>query len=124
DAEGEAGGEEGGDAQGGGEEAQAAGEPGKGRRRRRRRGGGRGGEGREAFQHERDEFPREGSADFAPASGEHDDLARSGQAPEAGDGAVGGERPAEAHGEGDPRRPRRGRPGGRPHPRGPARTTL
>jgi ribonuclease E len=118
DSEGAAASEEEEDAQGAGEEAQAAGEPGQGRRRRRRRRGRRGGEGREAFQHERDEFPREGSADFAPASGEHDDLARSGQAPEAGDGAVGGERPAEAHGEGERRRRRRGRRGGRRNRRG------
>ncbi len=45
------------DAQVAGDEAQAAGEQGQGRRRRRRRRGRRGGEGREAFEHGRDEFP-------------------------------------------------------------------
>src|SRR5690348_6141272 len=50
-------GEEEADAQVAGEEAQAAGEQGQGRRRRRRRRGRRGGEGREAFEHGRDEFP-------------------------------------------------------------------
>jgi ribonuclease E len=105
------------DAQGAGEEAQGAGEQGQGRRRRRRRRGRRGGEGREAFQHERDEFPPGESADFAPDSGEHD-LARSGQAHEAGDGGGDAERPAEAHGEGERRRRRRGRRGGRRNRRG------
>jgi ribonuclease E len=104
-------------AQAAGEEAQAAGEQGQGRRRRRRRRGRRGGEGREAFQHERDEFPPGEAADFAPAPGEHD-LARSGQDHEAGDGGGGGERPAEAHGEGERRRRRRGRRGGRRNRRG------
>jgi ribonuclease E len=117
DSEGAAASEEEEDAQGAGEEAQAAGEPGQGRRRRRRRRGRRGGEGREAFQHERAEFPPGESADFAPASGEHD-LARSDQAHEADEGGGGAERPAEAHGEGERRRRRRGRRGGRRNRRG------
>jgi ribonuclease E len=86
-------------AQDAGEEAQAAGEPGQGRKRRRRRRGRRGGEGHEAFPPERDEFPPGEAADFAPAPAEHD-LARSGQAQEAGDGS-GAERSAEAHGDGE-----------------------
>src|SRR5262249_58207709 len=112
------------DAQGAGEEVQAAGESGQGRRRRRRRRGRRGGEGREAFQHERAEFPPGESTDFAPASGEHDiarsdqDIARSDQAHQADDGGGGAERPAEAHGEGERRRRRRGRRGGRRNRRG------
>jgi len=110
-------GEEEEDAQAAGEKAQAADEQGQGRRRRRRRRGRRGGEGREAFQHERDEFPPGESTDFAPASGEHD-LARLSQAHEAGDGGGGAERPAEAHGEGERRRRRRGRRGGRRNRRG------
>jgi len=109
------------DAQVAGDEAQAAGEQGQGRRRRRRRRGRRGGEGREAFEHGRDEFPPGEAADFAPAPGEHD-LARSGQAHEAGDGGGGAERPTEAHGEGEGegerRRRRRGRRGGRRNRRG------
>ena len=104
------------EAQDAGEEAQAAGEPGQGRKRRRRRRGRRGGEGREAFPPERDEFPPGEVADFAPAPAEHD-LARSGQAQEAGDGS-GAERPAEAHGDGERRRRRRGRRGGRRNRRG------
>src|SRR5207245_549553 len=88
------------DAAEGEEEEQAAGEQGQGRRRRRRRRGRGGGEGREAFEHGRDEFPPGEAADFAPAPGEHD-LARSGQAHEAGDGGGGAERPTEAHGEGE-----------------------
>jgi ribonuclease E len=103
-------------AQDAGEEAQAAGEPGQGRKRRRRRRGRRGGEGHEAFPQERDEFPPGEVADFAPAPAEHD-LARSGQAQEAGDGS-GAERPAEAHGDGERRRRRRGRRGGRRNRRG------
>ena len=99
------------EAQDAGEEAQAAGESGEGRKRRRRRRGRRGGEGREAFPPERDEFPSAEATDFAPAPAEHD-LARSGQAPEAGEGS-GAERPAEAHGDGERRRRRRGRRGGR-----------
>src|SRR5215467_4561614 len=117
DSEGAAVSEEEEDAQGAGGEAQAAGESGQGRRRRRRRRGRRGGEGREAFQHERAEFPPGESADFAPASGEHD-LARSDQAHEAGDRGGDAERPAEAHGEGERRRRRRGRRGGRRNRRG------
>jgi ribonuclease E len=105
------------EAQGAGEEAHTAGEPGQGRRRRRRRRGRRGGEGREAFQQERDGLPPEEAADFAPAPDEHD-LARSGQAHEAGDGGGGAERPAEAQGEGERRRRRRGRRGGRRNRRG------
>ena len=112
-------GAEGEEAQHAGEEA--AGEPGQGRKRRRRRRGRRGGgEGREAFPQERDEFPPGEAADFAPAPAEHD-LARSDQAQEAGDGS-GAERPAEAHGEahgdGERRRRRRGRRGGRRNRRG------
>jgi ribonuclease E len=103
-------------AQDAGEEAQAAGEPGQGRKRRRRRRGRRGGEGHEAFPQERDEFSPGEAADFAPAPAEHD-LARSGQAQEAGDGS-GAERPAEAHGDGERRRRRRGRRGGRRNRRG------
>jgi ribonuclease E len=103
-------------AQDAGEEAQAAGEPGQGRKRRRRRRGRRGGEGHEAFPPERDEFPPGEAADFAPAPAEHD-LARSGQAQEAGDGS-GAERSAEAHGDGERRRRRRGRRGGRRNRRG------
>jgi ribonuclease E len=103
-------------AQDAGEEAQAAGEPGQGRKRRRRRRGRRGGEGHEAFPQERDEFPPGEAADFAPAPAEQD-LARSGQAQEAGDGS-GAERPAEAHGDGERRRRRRGRRGGRRNRRG------
>jgi ribonuclease E len=109
-----------------GEEAQHAGEeaagepPGQGRKRRRRRRGRRGGEGREAFPQERDEFPPGEAADFAPAPAEHD-LARSGHAQEAGDGS-GAERPeeghGEAHGDGERRRRRRGRRGGRRNRRG------
>jgi ribonuclease E len=99
---------------------EAAGEPGQGRKRRRRRRGRRGGEGREAFPQERDEFPSGEAADFAPAPAEHD-LARSDQAQEAGDGR-GAERPAEAHadahGDGERRRRRRGRRGGRRNRRG------
>jgi ribonuclease E len=114
-------GEEEADAQVAGEEAQAAGEQGQGRRRRRRRRGRRGGEGREAFEHGRDEFPPGEAADFALAPGDHD-LARSGQAHEAGDGGGGAERPTEAHGEGEGegerRRRRRGRRGGRRNRRG------
>src|SRR5262249_10090801 len=108
-------GAEGEEAQHAGEEA--AGEPGQGRKRRRRRRGRRAGEGREAFPQERDEFPPGEAADFAPAPAEHD-LARSGQAQEAGDGSA--ERPAEAHGDGDGerRRRRRGRRGGRRNRRG------
>jgi ribonuclease E len=104
------------EAQDAGEEGQDAGEPGQGRKRRRRRRGRRGGEGREAFPSERDEFPPGEAADFASAPGEHD-LARSGQAQEAGDGS-GAERPAEAHGDGERRRRRRGRRGGRRNRRG------
>jgi ribonuclease E len=104
------------EAQDAGEEAQAAGEPGQGRKRRRRRRGRRGGEGREAFPPERDEFPPGEAADFASAPAEHD-LARSGQAQEAGEGS-GAERPAEAHGDGERRRRRRGRRGGRRNRRG------
>jgi ribonuclease E len=104
------------EAQDAGEEAQAAGEPGQGRKRRRRRRGRRGGEDREAFPPERDEFPPAEAADFAPAPAEHD-LARSGQAPEAGEGS-GAERPAETHGDGERRRRRRGRRGGRRNRRG------
>src|SRR5262252_8553058 len=110
-------GEEQEDAQAAGEEAQAAGEQGQGRRRRRRRRGRRGGEGREAFQHERDEFPPGEAAHVAPAPGEHD-SGRQDQALEAGDGGGGAERPAEAHGEGERRRRRRGRRGGRRNRRG------
>jgi len=105
------------EAQDAGEEAQAAGEPGQGRKRRRRRRGRRGGEGREAFPQERDESPPGEAADFAPAPAEPD-LARSGQAHEGEDGGGGGERPAEAHGEGERRRRRRGRRGGRRNRRG------
>jgi ribonuclease E len=105
------------EAQGAGEEAHTAGEPGQGRRRRRRRRGRRGGEGREAFQQERDDISPEEAAGFAPAPGEHD-VARSGQAHEAGDGGGGAERLAEAHGEGERRRRRRGRRGGRRNRRG------
>ncbi len=104
------------EAQDAGEETQAAGEPGQGRKRRRRRRGRRNGEGREAFPPERDEFPPVEVADFAPAPAEHD-LARSGQAQEAGDGS-GAERPEEAHGDGERRRRRRGRRGGRRNRRG------
>jgi len=104
------------EAQDAGEEGQAAGESGQGRKRRRRRRGRHGGEGREAFPPERDEFPPADAADFAPAPAEHD-LARSGQAPEAGDGSA-AERPEEAHGDGERRRRRRGRRGGRRNRRG------
>jgi ribonuclease E len=98
------------------EETQPAGEPGPGRRRRRRRRGRRGGEDRAAFQQERQEFPQEGTADFAPATGEHD-VGGSEEPHEAA--AVGGlEQPAESHGEGERRRRRRGRRGGRRNRRG------
>jgi ribonuclease E len=105
------------EAQGAGEEAQAAGELGQGRKRRRRRRGRRGGEGREAFPQERDEFPPEEAEDFSRAPGEHD-LAPSDQAHEANEGGGGAERPAEAHGDGERRRRRRGRRGGRRNRRG------
>jgi ribonuclease E len=99
------------------EEAQGAGEQEQSRKRRRRRRGRSGGEGREAFQQERDGFPPEQAADVAPAPGEHD-LGRSDQPREASDGAGGPERPAESHGEGERRRRRRGRRGGRRNRRG------
>jgi ribonuclease E len=99
------------------EEPQGAGEQEQSRKRRRRRRGRRGGEGREAFAQERDGFPQDEAADFAPSPDEHD-LARSDQPREAADGGGDIERPAESHGEGERRRRRRGRRGGRRNRRG------
>jgi ribonuclease E len=84
-----------------------------GRRRRRRRRGRRGGEGR--FEQEHEGLPQE-AADFAPATGDHE--VPSLEQPREAAGASEGERPVEAHHEGERRRRRRGRRGGRRNRRG------
>jgi ribonuclease E len=98
------------------EEAQVEGgqDQGSGRKRRRRRRGRRGGEGREAFQPERESaaFPAEAATDFS--ADEHE--AEADAAPEArqsGNGAAHAEAPGESNGDGERRRRRRGRRGGR-----------
>jgi ribonuclease E len=92
---------------------EAADEAGPGRRRRRPRRGRRGGEGR--FQQENEGLPQE-AAEFAPATGDHDIPAL--EQPREAAGAGDGERPVEAHREGERRRRRRGRRGGRRNRRG------
>jgi ribonuclease E len=95
------------------EEAHGATEGGTGRKRKRRRRGRRGGEGREPFPPEREDFAQE--ADFAPVAGEHE-AGRSDEALHAAGAEL--ERPAEPPGEGERRRRRRGRRGGRRNRRG------
>jgi ribonuclease E len=96
------------------EEAQVEGEQdqGSGRKRRRRRRGRRGGEGREAFQPERESaaFPPEAAADFS--ADEHEADAAP-EARQSGNGAAHAEAPGESNGDGERRRRRRGRRGGR-----------
>jgi ribonuclease E len=94
------------------EDARGADEQGPPRRRRRRRRGRRGGEDRANLQPEHEASPQEESADFPPATTEHD-----AEPLEAAD-ANGFERPGEAPGEGERRRRRRGRRGGRRNRRG------
>src|SRR5215831_11828035 len=98
------------------EDARAAGEQGPSRSRRRRRRRGRRGEDRASFQQEHEGAPQEDSADFAPATAEHE--VEPSEGPREAADANGFERPAEAHGEGERRRRRRGRRGGRHNRRG------
>jgi ribonuclease E len=98
------------------EDARAAGEQGPSRSRRRRRRRGRRGEDRASFQQEHEGAPQEDSADFAPATAEHE--VEPSEGPREAADANGFERPAEAHGEGERRRRRRGRRGGRRNRRG------
>ena len=91
---------------------------GQGRKRRRRRRGRRGGEGREAFQPERDgAFPHEPVSEFAAATVEHD-LGGADEAHAAGNGGAAADLPAESNGDAERRRRRRGRRGGRRNRRG------
>jgi ribonuclease E len=91
---------------------------GQGRKRRRRRRGRRGGEGREAFQPERDgASPHEPVSEFAAATVEHD-LGGADEAHAAGNGGAAADLPAESNGDAERRRRRRGRRGGRRNRRG------